>query len=1084
MKLVVRHRSRYVFPQPAALGPHVIRLRPAPHCKAQVESYGLTIEQPCVLRWQRDPHGNHLARAVFERGSRVEALDIVVELALDARPVNPFDFFVDERCERSPFEYPDGLRTELEPYLRAGGAAYATGTEFEAFVAGLPREDATVSLLVELNRRVAARVSYVIREESGLWTPERTLTEGRGSCRDSATLLIAVLRRLGFAARFCSGYLIQLTDEGMLPDQPRGIDRDVVDLHAWAEVYLLGAGWIGLDATSGLLCGEGHVPLAACALPEQAAPIEGTADHPATSVSFTLGVERLGHRVRPTAPYEEPVWQMTLAASDHVDALLERQGVSLTVGGEPTFNSRLHPELPEWRSGAMGETKDDQGRRLADELRARLCPGALLLLRTGKWYPGEPLPRWALDLVAREDGGVLWPDRAGLEAIADAGTAARFARALAVRLDVEAGLMPAFEDPLPLVLEEERLPPDLDPFDHALADTDGRRQLARALARGLASEVGQVLPLAVRDGRFVTSKWSFRRERLYAVAGDSALGLRLPLASLSSADIYRPKPALPRGAGSDPRRVAPEHDGGAEVRTALVVEPRAGALWVFLPPVERQADFLALVRAIDETRVETGLEVRVDGYAPPPGDMLKRFSVTPDPGVLEVNLPPTRSGREHARLIDTVFDAALHSGLHAEKYLVDGRQAGSGGGNHVTLGGPTVDESPFLRRPELLASLITFVQHHPSLSYLFSGLFVGPTSQAPRVDEARHDSLYELELALARAFEPKPDDEPWLVDALFRNLLVDLAGNTHRSEICIDKLFDPSVPHGCQGLVELRAFEMPPHPRMVTAQVVLVRALIAAFARAPYRARLVRWGQQLHDRFLLPHWLWADFRQVLEYLAERGIRLPEDAYRPFLELRCPVVGRIEADGVELEIRNALEPWPVLGEVATQTGTSRFVDSSLERIEVHVRGLLDDRYAVLVNQLELPLRPATIAGERVAGVRFRAWAPWQSLQPQLGIHHPLRIELVDRSALRSVAAGSYHVWHPEGRAYDSEPLTRFEAEARRLQRFTRDGQTPSPVTMIRVPPHPDSPDTLDLRRFPGDRPAPEPEQDEEPSEVSP
>jgi uncharacterized protein (DUF2126 family) len=428
-------------------------------------------------------------------------------------------------------------------------------------------------------------------------------------------------------------------------------------------------------------------------------------------------------------------------------------------------------------------------------------------------------------------------------------------------------------------------------------------------------------------------------------------------------------------------------------------------------------------------------------------------------------------------MIHEVFEAALRSGLHSEKYMLDGRQEGSGGGNHITLGGPTALASPFVVRPDLLASLITFVQHHPALSYLFTGLFVGPTSQAPRVDEARHDALYELEIALARLGDRAQPTPPWLGDWLLRHLLVDVAGNTHRAEICIDKLFDWRSPHGRQGLVELRAFEMPPHPRMVAAQVILARALVAAFAREPYRHRLVRWGTELHDRFLLPHWLWRDMEEVLEFLEVRGVALPAEAYRPFVEFRCPVVGRVEAGGVALEVRNALEPWPVLGEEPGLGGTARCVDSSLERIEIRSEGMEAERWAVLVNGIALPLRPTGTAGEHVGGVRFRAWAPASALQPHLGIHHPLRIDLWDRWGRRSVAAGAYHVWHPEGRAYDAAPLTRFEASARRARRFTAEG----PLPQGRIPRpgrvDPEFPNTLDLRRLPGDRPMPEPEEED-------
>ncbi len=560
------------------------------------------------------------------------------------------------------------------------------------------------------------------------------------------------------------------------------------------------------------------------------------------------------------------------------------------------------------------------------------------------------------------------------------------------------------------------------------------------------------------------------------------MGLRLPLSSLGAGP--EPRPAEPAVEPPDPRRseelaeqsrrdAAPGAAHPATIRTALCVELRDGELVVFLPPVATAEDFVTLVAAVDAARRDAGVDARLEGYPPPPSPLLARLAVTPDPGVLEVNLPPSATGREHAALLGEVFDAALHAGLHAEKWLLDGRLAGSGGGHHLTLGGPTPLESPLVRRPDLLASLVTFAQHHPSLSFLFTGLFVGPTSQAPRVDEARLDTLSELEIALAEAFRD-PAPAPWLGDLLLRHLLTDLTGNTHRAEISIDKLWDWRTPHGRQGIVELRAFEMPPHPRLAAAQAILARALVAAFAAAPYAHPLVRWGTELHDRFLLPHWLWRDFGEVLAFLAERGCALPSEPYRAFLELRCPVIGQLDADGPRLELRNALEPWNVLGEEPSAGGTSRYVDSSVERIEIRAEGLVPGRHLVAVNGLLLPLRPTGVAGEHVGGVRFRAWAPAHALHPHLGVHHPLAVELVDGWGRRSIAAGRYHVWHPEGRAFLEPPLTRFEAAARRAQRFTADGASPWPFTPRRVEPHPDQPCTLDLRRHPGDHPPPAPE----------
>ncbi len=1088
MRLLIQHRNLYRYPKPAALGPHLIRLRPAVHARAAIETYGLTVNPPTgQVHWQQDPYGNRVARVTFPESVRVPHLEVTVQMAVDVRPVNPFDFLLDDRCEVVPFAYPPELRQDLIPFLDVDEPSVRGDKRLQAFLDELPRSGPTVPLIVKLTELVNKRIRYIIREEAGIYTPEQTLAAGQGSCRDSAMVLIAVLRSRGLAARFVSGYLVQLTDEGMIPNEPRGVGRDVVDLHAWAEVFLPGAGWIGLDATSGLLTGEGHIPLASTASPALAAPIEGTSDTLAEEVQFSMTVGRLGHEPRPTAPYTKEVWQELCVGGDRADETLLAHGVKLTMGGEPTFNARENTDLPEWNGEALGEHKWKLGVKLAEELKRRLSPGAALLLRAGKHYPGESLPRWALDICGRRDGVPLWTGEAvATGGNADTPQARKVAREVASRLGLAEHVLPVYEDPWRFLQDEENLPVDIDPLAANLSDPEERRRLARVLGQGLGKEVGFVLPLGrVPDGRWVSDRWQFRRRHLFLLPGDSPLGLRLPLRSLSEGDPLsevREEPYEP----IDPRRApSPEEEKQRkltaserasrppQVRTALCIEARGGTVHVFLPPLARAEDFFDLVAVIDEARQHTGIAIQLEGYPPPSSPLLFRFAVTPDPGVLEVNLPPVASSREYTKLVGQVFDAALHAGLHSEKYLMDGRMSGSGGGNHITVGGPTPLSSPLLTRPDLLASLITFAQHHPSLSYLFTGLFVGPTSQAPRVDEARHDSLHELEIALAKAFSAGSSSPPWLADMLFRNLLVDVAGNTHRAELCLDKLFDPQTAIGRQGLLEMRAFEMPPHARMVSAQAILVRSLFAAFAKEPYQGKLVRFGQSLHDKYLLPYYLGRDLEDVLAHLSARGLPLPLEAYTPFLELRCPLAGRMQLGDVTLEVRNALEPWPVLGEELTAGGTSRYVDSSMERIEVRVSGLTSERHLLLVNGHALPLTPTAKANEWVAGVRFRAWAPPHSLQAHLGIHHPIRLDLFDTWGQRSLGACAYHVWHPEGRAFSTPPLTRFEASARRAQRFTSEAPLPWPVKARPAQASPETPCTLDLRRLPIDYPPPTP-----------
>jgi uncharacterized protein (DUF2126 family)/transglutaminase-like putative cysteine protease len=1138
MRVRIQHRTHYEYGEPVGLGPHLVRLRPADHARADLLSYALHIAPEGETRWQTDPWGNRVCRYLLPPEERTDHLTITVDASFDIRPLNPFDFFVDDRCEVVPFDYPEGFGDELAPFLQP---PEDPSPELLAFVESVPFEDRRiVDYLVDLNQRVAQEVAYIIREEPGIQTATETLRIGRGSCRDSARLLTEALRIRGLAARFVSGYLVQLEDEGIIPDQAKGIDHDVVDLHAWCEVYVPGAGWVGLDGTSGLLCGEGHIPLAATVEPQLAAPLLGThtaTDEP-TRFSFEMDIERLGHEPRPRRPYEDATWEAMKEAGRSVDAALSGAGLTLTLGGEPTWTSREHPREPEWNTEALGPSKWWQGLRLAEQLRRRMGTGTLAMHRFGKQYPGESLPRWIMHLLWRHDGVPVWRDpelldfahdgRAHPGGPATPALASRFGLTLARRLGVAPEhLRPGYEDAWVMIMREMNLPPDVDPLEADLDDPEERRQLARALGQGLRTVVGYALPIMPWGQGWVSSAWSFKRRHMFLVAGDSPMGLRLPLDRLGGVPVdtvavdttvveqpiaFRPPPLpvphpdrdtwqamtaaersayladLERDGGGDAPEPEPEEGAGegvtpspypavsgvdpfGGVRTAICFEPRDGVLHVFLPPMPDSEAFLRLVTAVEDTASELQQRVRIEGYAPPRDPRIGACVVSPDPGVLEVNIPPVRGVDGYVELMEKLHDAANHSGLTMEKYQLDGRETGSGGGNHITLGGPTVVESPFITRPDLLAGVLRYVQHHPSLSYLFTGLFVGPTSQAPRIDEARHESILELELALRQLDDITAPPPPWFTDRLLRNLLVDLTGNTHRSEISMDKLYAPGALHGRQGILEFRAFEMPPHHRMAVAQALFARALVARVAAEPYRGDLVRWGTELHDKFLLPHFLWNDFRFVLEDFRRVGLPLEDAFYEPFLEHRFPVAGVLEIDELRLEVRAAADPWPVLGEELTGATLSRYVDSSMERVQVKVDGLTKGRHAVLVNGIQVPLRSTGTAGQGVAGVRFRAWQPPHCLQPHIGIHHPLRFEIVDRWGKRSLGGCRYHVWHPEGRAYDDPPLTLFEANARRIQRFSRDFHSAYPVTPIEAEPAGEQPYTLDLRRFPGDRPQP-------------
>jgi uncharacterized protein (DUF2126 family) len=953
-------------------------------------------------------------------------------------------------------------------------------------------------------------VRYVIRMEAGVQTPEQTLALGSGSCRDSAWLLIQVLRNLGLAARFVSGYLIQLVpDRPATNGAPRGPERDFCDLHAWCECFVPGAGWIGLDPTSGLLAAEGHIPLACASTPAAAAPIEGTGDKVDTEFEFAMSVNRLEDQPRVTLPYSPATWQKVLQAGAAVDRELEASDARLTMGGEPTFVSVDDRDEPEWNTQALGGKKLLLADRLLRRLHQRWHPGGLLFHGLGKWYPGEELPRWALSCWFRKDGVPIWNDASLFAASEhdyghDFALAERFARRLTAKLGLERhGLMPAYEDAWYYLWRERRLPKNVDPLDARLADRGEAERLAGVYRAGLGSVVGWVLPLR-HDGSWISGQWFMRDEHCYLLPGDSPMGLRLPLDSLpwiAEGDVERESPrdpfdeprALPARFSFPPR--APAHgaaalrtqhpglgDDNAErakrgpfdapalyesaagiVRTALCIEPRGGTLRIFMPPLQALEAYAELVAAVEATTAELGCKVQIEGYAPPQDSRLGRLSLSPDPGVIEVNVAPVGTFAELVEQTESLYESALKEGLVAEKFELDGTHVGSGGGHHLALGASTSGDSPFFRHPDVLASLIGFVNNHPSLSYLFSGRFIGPTSQAPRIDEARNDSVHEIELAFRQLPRRGQTAPPWLIDRMLRNLLVDVAGNTHRAEFCIDKLYSPDGPAGRLGLVELRGFEMTPHPKTAIVQQLLVRALFARFWQAPYRAPLVKWGTQIHDRFMLPHFVWQDFVEVAHDLCEHGFPLQTEWFEPHFEFRFPRFGTLVNAGLVIELRGALEPWPVLGEETRSGGQARYVDSSLERLQVLVRGMTESRHRVCCNGIELPLWPTGTAGEQVCGVRYRAWQPASCLHPTIGVHAPLHFDLYDSWNQRAIAGFTHHVAHPGGRSADDRPINAETAEGRRLSRFDVLAHTPGPFMPRRAPPNPAFPMTLDLRK---------------------
>ncbi len=1122
--VALQHKTHYRYDRPVGHGPHVVRLRPAPHCRTKILSFSQKISGgEHFINWQQDPFANWNARLVFPE--KMTEFAVEVELVAEMAVYNPFDFFIEDSAQKYPFAYESVLRKELAPFMELPAPTPRLLALVDELLGRyLKRECRTIDFLVEVNQRLQRDIKYTIRLEPGVQSPDETLEKCSGSCRDTSWLLVEVLRSMGFAARFVSGYLIQLAPDVKSLDGPSGTEVDFTDLHAWCEAYLPGAGWIGFDPTSGLLAGEGHIPLSCTPEPASAAPVTGAVDKCESSLHHEMKVTRIYESPRVTKPYTEEQWDQIEQLGHAIDKDLIANDVRLTMGGEPTFVSIDDPDCPEWNFTATSPKKRILSDTLLKRLRAKFAPKALVHYGQGKWYPGESLPRWAFGCYWRKDGQPVWlRDELIAEEGRDYGhtvdSSEKFISALSSRLGADPQwIMPGFEDPFYHVWKERRLPSNIDPHKADLKDDEERVRLAKILEQGLHSVVGHALPLQrgwKKDGPvWVSGPWFLRAERLYLAPGDSPMGLRLPLDSLPwvkesdypfineldptvkrqplpSPEEFRQRyrrtdtPDRRRAAAlhrrglteeearkealrDDPTRVPRSGESAAWiVRTALCVEPREGKLHVFMPPVATLEDYLELVAAVEDTAAQLETPVAIEGYTPPRDPRLNVLKVTPDPGVIEVNLHPSSSWDELVERTTVLYEEARQSRLGTEKFMVDGRHTGTGGGNHILLGAETPTDSPVLRRPDLLRSLIAYWQNHPSLSWLFSGLFIGPTSQAPRVDEARNDSLYELEVAFQEldrqvGLSGGPNVPPWLADRLFRNLLIDSSGNTHRAEFSIDKLYSPDGSSGRLGLVEMRAFEMPPHSRMSLAQHLLLRGLVSKFWKEPYGNGLVRWGTDIHDRWMLPHFCETDFRDVVQDLRDSGYPFEFDWFAPHFEFRFPRIGDFAQRDVEVELRTALEPWHVLGEEGAAGGTVRYVDSSLERLQVKARGLAGDRFAITVNGRRVPLHPTGINGEAVAGVRYRAWQPPNCLQPTIGVHAPLVFDLYDTWNRRSLGGCQYHVTHPGGRSYDTFPINSYEAEARRLGRFFTQGATQGRFAVPDESPNPDLPFTLDLR----------------------
>ncbi|EHQ24519.1 transglutaminase family protein [Mucilaginibacter paludis] len=1106
IKVAIRHYTSYKYSRHIKLSPQVIRLRPAAHSRTLIKGYSLKISpENHFINWQQDPFGNYLARIVFP--DPVNEFIVDVEVIADMVVINPFDFFVEDYAKDYPFTYEEALQKNLVPYLEITESGPLLKQLIDKAHDLLKTTPVTLDFLVALNQMLYREISYNVRMEPGIQSCEDTLTLKSGSCRDVAWLFVQLLRHFNMAARFASGYLVQLKPDIKSLFGASGPEEDFTDLHAWAEVYLPGAGWVGLDATSGLFAGEGHIPLACTPDPQSAAPISGMAEACETEFEFKNTITRVEEKPRVTKPFSDKQWDDIMALGDQVDEEFEANNVRLTMGGEPTFVAIDNNEAPEWNSAADGEHKRRLSNILFHKLKNEYGKGALMQYGQGKWYPGEPLPRWKLACYWRKDDIPLWNnDTLMADLSKDYGLTARdaerFMQAFTQELHIDPGYITAtYEDPFYFLWEESKTPINVDPLKVDLKSPLERQKLAELLNNGLNEPVGYVVPIKwdFERSNWQSCKWSFRRNNLFLVPGNSPVGLRLPLDSiqyfnpeeqetLPEHSLFADVEALPNANRYIPEAGPDFNNSPIIFKTALVVEVRQGKLFIFFPPTSYFEHYLYLVNAVERTAEKLNVPVLIEGYDPPSDNRVTKMMITPDPGVIEVNIHPASSWRELAENYDILYKKAAESKLATEKFNVDGRHTGTGGGNHVTLGGLTPADSPLLRRPDILRSFITFWQHHPSLSYLFSTQFIGPTSQAPRVDEGRVENLYELEIAFQQIPDGGENEVPfWLVDRIFRHFLTDITGNTHRSEFCIDKLYSPDSSSGRLGILEFRGFDMPPHYRMSMVQFLLIRTLLAWFWKTPYNHKLVRWGTELHDRFLLPHYCHKDMTEVVNSLRDAGYGFDISWFEPFFSFRFPFLGQLQVDDINIEIRMAIEPWHVLGEEMSSTGTARFVDSSLERVQVKVSGLTDSRYTFLCNGIKIPLVSTGIQGEYIAGVRYRAWQPPSALHPTIGVDTPLVFDLFDTWTQKSVAACQYHVSHPGGRSYDTYPVNSYEAESRIISRFFDFGHSIGLVeptinqataggrfiTKMNILPkytitneviNPDYPYTMDLRRY--------------------
>ncbi|GAA4454949.1 transglutaminase family protein [Novipirellula rosea] len=1051
MRVALSHHLSFVFHRQLNPTTLWLRLRPAPHTAAEIEAYSMKVHaEPVWLTWARDPFENHLGRLDLpEPFSRV---GFDVEFIADLVPFNPFSFFVEPFANDYPFEYPEQLRKELIPYLHQEPC----GDAFTGWLAGLDRTPRyLVEYLTLLNNEVHDRLK--VYPSSGVKpNPLDTVIEnGGGSPQDLAWVLTQSLRSLGLAARFTSGYLITLaTDsDGNVSDDD---SADVARIHAWSEVFIPGAGWIGLDPSLGIFTAEHHVPLASAPDRFRTLPLVGIKEQWVESSRDEVKLRRLKPRA-PSKLLSETHWRDIVATGRFVDETLSKQQLALCSSAEVNFI--YDSSAPSSESAATTATSTPIDREVAEQLLERLkakwAAGGAVHIGQGEHYRGESSARWRMTCCYRTDGHPLWCNeersascRHGAQDVT-VKDAHQFACTLANGLAVNADFVIAAHEDRLYQLWSDSSQLNMLPDSDELKDPLRRQRLAERLSAPQSAPTGYVLPLRwdpIRN-RWSSGKWEFRRAGLFLLPGDFAMGFRLPLGSLSKLatepdDIatepsqFEEKALLPQIYGEasarqtviSPLQDAPEvvdsGKNGRAPRTALCVEARDNAIHVFLPPIHFVEHYVELIAVIQATAQQLQLPVVLEGYDPPQDQRLKRFVIEPDRNRVRLVLPAASSWQQQCELYETAYAEAKAVGLVPESGLsednddvvhlaeLDEEKVQRASSNTaLTLGGPTPSSSPFLNHPQLLRSLISYWQNHPCLSYLFSGTQIGPSGNAPRPDEGRDDALYELGIALER-FPVTDSPHLWLPDRLLRHLLADASGNMHRAEIRVDTLYAPERQSRRLGQILLQSFTMAPISTLASLQALLVRALIAHFKRRPYAEPLVRWESQLHDRFMLPQVLWDDFNSVIRDLNESGFPLQQEWFQSIFELNFPRLGRVQIGDITLELRRAHEPWPLLAEEVTGAGIARFIDVANERLQVRLSGVIPDRYVLACNRESVPLKRGSTEGEYVAGVRYKVTQPPSTLHPTIAPVTALVFDLIDTWTSKSIGGCTYYPAAPQ------------------------------------------------------------------------